>query len=114
MYFNSMELTNRYLQAIAYMEGVARGLVAIVIVIDLVNAAIEDDSSLCGCRMTMDRNLCAWDESIQRVRGTGSAGPQQMLISWRFPMFSTVFICFEVKRLLLVHATKNGVINVSR
>lgn len=109
MYFNSMELTNRYLQAIAYMEGVARGLFAIVVVIDLVNAAIEDDSSLCGCRMTMDRNLCAL-----RVRGTGSAGPQQMLISWRFPMFSTVFICFEVKRLLLVHATKNGVINVSR
>ena len=46
--------------------------------------------------------------------GTGSADPQQMLIFWRFPMFSTVYIGFEVKHLLLVHATKYGVINVSR
>ena len=48
------------------------------------------------------------------VTGTGSADPQQMLIFWRFPMFSTVYIGFEVKHLLLVHATKYGVINVSR
>lgn len=47
------------------------------------------------------------------VTGTDSADLQQMLKYWRFPMFSTVFIGFEVKRLLLVHATKYGVQNIS-
>ena len=46
-----------------------------------------------------------------RVRGTGSADPQQKLIFCRFLIFCTAYVGFILKHLLFVHATEYGVIN---
>ena len=46
-----------------------------------------------------------------RVRGTGSADPQQKLIFCRFLIFCTAYVGFVLKHLLFVHATEYGVIN---
>ena len=47
----------------------------------------------------------------ERVRGTGSAAPQEMLIFWVLLIFSTAYVGFILKHLLFVHATEYGVIN---
>ena len=44
-----------------------------------------------------------------RVRGTGSADPQQKLIFCRFLIFSTAYVGFILKHLLFVHAILRGV-----
>ena len=46
-----------------------------------------------------------------KVRGTGSADPQEMLIFWVLLIFSTAYVGFILKHLLFVHATEYGVIN---
>lgn len=46
-----------------------------------------------------------------KVRGTGSADLQQMLIFCRFLIFCTAYVGFILKHLLFVHATEYGVIN---
>lgn len=67
MYFDSMELTNGNLQAISDMEGVTRGLFTIVVVIDFVNAAIEDDGSLSGRGMSVDGHNGSWQQSVKQT-----------------------------------------------
>ena len=44
-----------------------------------------------------------------KVRGTGSADPQQMLIFWVLLIFCTAYVGFILKHLLFVHATEYGV-----
>ena len=46
-----------------------------------------------------------------KVRGTGSADPQQKLIFWVLLIFCTAYVGFILKHLLFVHATEYGVIN---
>ena len=58
---------------------------------------IDMTSGLKGLTLSVNIRLRLPTKDVERVTGTGSADLQQMLISWRFPMFSTVFIGFEVK-----------------
>ena len=46
-----------------------------------------------------------------KVRGTGSADPQQMLIFWVLLICCTAYVGFILKHLLFVHAILRGVIN---
>ena len=46
-----------------------------------------------------------------KVRGTGSADPQQMLIFWVLLIFCTAYVGFILKHLLFVHTILRGVIN---
>lgn len=46
-----------------------------------------------------------------KVRGTGSADPQQMLIFWVLLIFCTAYVGFILKHLPFVHTTEYGVVN---